>query len=210
MSSVPLSFDEPIRWPGMDRRSVLAMLGTAAGSALLGSAPAQAQSFTTTAIQSSLGEGQRFAPATLIELARLLSRKGYNPPQAELPEPFANLNYEQYIGIRALPSAHLWGGENRNFSVEPLHRGFAFQSPVQLFAVEDGQIRRVMYDRARFDYGRLQPPATLPDLGFSGFRVFGDAQGGRTREVAIFQGASFFRSPLRAARTSASWRGALP
>ena len=34
----------------------------------------------------------------------------------------------------------------------------------------------------------------MPDLGFSGFRVFGDAQSGRQREVAIFQGASFFRS----------------
>ena len=191
----------------MDRRSILTALGTAAGTALLGAAPARAQSFTTAAIQSSLGEGQRFAPGTLIELARLLSRKGYNPPQVDLPEPFANLNYEQYIGIRALPSAHLWSGENRSFSVEPLHRGFAFQSPVQLFTVEDGQIRRVIYDRSRFDYGRLQPPATLPDLGFSGFRVFGDAQGGRTREVAIFQGASFFRSSARGQNIGVMARG---
>src|SRR3954471_25002579 len=104
MSSVPPSTAEQTRWPAMDRRKVLAVLSSTAGAALLGAAPANAQSFTVAAIQSSLGEGQRFAPGTLIQVARLLSRKAYNPPSVDLPEPFPNLNYEQYIGIRALPS----------------------------------------------------------------------------------------------------------
>ena len=50
-------------------------------------------------------------------------------------------------------------------------------------------------------------PATLPDLGFSGFRVFGDAQNGRQREVAIFQGATFFRCSARGQNFGVTARG---
>ncbi|MCP8939382.1 glucan biosynthesis protein [Alsobacter sp. SYSU M60028] len=190
----------------MDRRRLLALAGGAAAS-LVATGGASAQNATSQAIQGTLGEGQRFNPASVVELARLLSKKAYTPPPSDLPEPFANLTYEQYIGIRAQPSAVLWGGEGRSFSIEPLHRGFAFQSAVQLFVVEDNAVRRVLYDRSRFDYGRLQAPANLPDLGFSGFRVFGDAQGGRTREVAIFQGATFFRSSARGQNLGVMARG---
>ncbi|WP_406858389.1 glucan biosynthesis protein [Alsobacter sp. KACC 23698] len=188
-----------------DRRSVLT-LGVGAGL-MAAAGPAQAQNFAAQALQSTLGEGQRFSPTTLVDLARLLSKRAYTPPPSDLPDPFANLNYEQYIGIRAQPSATLWNMEGRGFTVEPLHRGFAFQNAVSLFIVEDGAVRRVIYDRSRFDYGKLNVPATLPDLGFSGFRVFGDGQNGRQREVAIFQGATFFRSSARGQNLGVMARG---
>lgn len=189
----------------IDRRTVLA--GLAAVPALLNGAQAQAQSFTATAIQSALGEGQRFTPATLQDLARLLAKKPYVAPSVELPDPFNNLNYEQYISIRAQPNAVLWANEGRGFTIEPLHRGYAFMSAVSLYAVEDGLVRRLSYDRGKFDYGKLQPAASLPDLGFSGFRVFGDGQSGRQREVAIFQGATFFRSSARGQNLGVMARG---
>ena len=50
-------------------------------------------------------------------------------------------------------------------------------------------------------------PRRVPDLGFSGFRMFGDAQAGRQREVAIFQGASFFRSSARGQNLGVMARG---
>ncbi len=140
-------------------------------------------------------------------MARILSKKAYNPPPTDLPDPFGNLNYEQYIGIRAKPEATLWNLEGRGFTVEPLHRGYAFQSAVSLYVVEDGVVRRVSYDRNKFDYGRLNVPPALPEMGFSGFRVFGDAQGGRQREVAIFQGATFFRSSARGQNLGVMARG---
>lgn len=184
-------------------------LGVVAGAmvAAQGAGSALAQSFSANAIQSTLGEGLPFNQSTVVDLARLLSKKGYTPPSSDLPDPFQNLTYEQYIGIRALPSTILWNGEGRNFTVEPLHRGYAFQSAVTLYVVEDGTVRRVSYDRGKFDYGKLQPQAGLPDLGFSGFRVFGDSQSQRQREVAIFQGASFFRSSARGQNLGVMARG---
>lgn len=189
----------------MDRRSLLAW-GLGAG-ALAAASPALGQNFVAQALQSALGEGQRFTATTLADLARLLSKRAYQAPSSDLPEPFNALNYEQYIGIRAQPGAVLWNNEGRGFTVEPLHRGFAFGSAVSLYVVEDGIVRRVIYDRSRFDYGSLKVPATLPDLGFSGFKVFGDPQNGRQREVAIFQGATFFRSSARGQNLGVMARG---
>ena len=109
--------------PPLDRRALLRLAAAAAASAV-GSAPASAQSFAATAIQSALGEGQRFSAATLVDLARVLSRRPYTPPGSDLPDPFGALTYEQYIAIRATPGAVLWNFEGRGFTVEPLHRGF--------------------------------------------------------------------------------------
>ena len=72
-----------------DRRAVLGL--AASGAALLAAGPAQAQGFTAGAIQAALGEGQKFNPSTVIELARLLSKRPYNPPSSELPDPFNRL-----------------------------------------------------------------------------------------------------------------------
>lgn len=191
--------------PGLTRREALKWT---AGAALLAPGAASAQTFSTTAIQAALGEGTNFNQGTVLELAKLLAKKPYNAPATDLPEPFGTLTYEQYISIRALPNTILWNGENRGFTVEPLHRGFAFQSMVSLYMVEDGTVRRIGYDRGKFDYGRLQlPQQAIPDLGFSGFRIFGDGQAGRQREVAIFQGASFFRSSARGQNLGVMARG---
>jgi hypothetical protein len=102
-----------------DRRAVLGL--AASGAALLAAGPAQAQGFTAGAIQAALGEGQKFNPSTVIELARLLSKRPYNPPSSELPDPFNNLPYDQYVTIRAQPNAVLWNQEGRGFTVEPHH-----------------------------------------------------------------------------------------
>ncbi len=178
----------------MDRRGVLSLgLGLAAAA---GTGGAFAQEVRQ-AIAASIGEGQKFSWTGLLDLARSLSRRPYAPPQNDLAEPFQKLDLDGYSGIRAVPGAWIWNQEGRGFSIEPLHRGYAFTTPVQLFIIEDGTVRRIAYERGKFEYGRLNVPATLPDMGFSGFRVHGDAQDGRSRELAIFQGASLFRSAAR-------------
>ena len=113
---------------GLHRRDALKVV--AGASLALAAAPAAAQTFTANAIQGTLGEGLAFNAATVVDLARLLSKKAYNAPATDLPDPFNGLNYEQYIGIRALPNALVWSGEGRGFTIEPLHRGYAFQSAV--------------------------------------------------------------------------------
>jgi glucans biosynthesis protein len=81
--------------------------------------------------------------------------------------------------------------------VEPLHRGFVFNNAVDLFVVEDGVVRRIGFDASQFDYGKITPPANLPDLGYSGFRLLANLGDGKPFDFAIVQGATFFRAIAR-------------
>lgn len=138
-----------------------------------------------------------FSRDMVLELARALAAKPYAAPSAELREPFASLTYEQFVGIRMKPGSAIWAGEKRGFTIEPLHRGHIFGAPVDLFFVDGAVAARLGYDQARFDYGALKVPEKLPDLGYSGFRVLHARDGGAEAEVAIFQGASFYRAAAR-------------
>ncbi|WP_375457889.1 glucan biosynthesis protein [uncultured Enterovirga sp.] len=180
------------------RREVVASLGAGWVAAALPAGSALAQANTPQAlIQNALGEGQRFEPGSVTELARALSKRAFVPPPNDLPEPFAGLNYERYVAIKSLPSGRIWDGENRGFVVEPLARGFVFTTAVTLFTVEDGQVRRIMFDKGRFDFGGLAVPANAPDPGFSGFRLDAVGAGGPPFEFALIQGATFFRAAAR-------------
>ena len=179
---------------GPTRRTVLTSLGALALAP--GRAGAQNAQTPQALIQLALGDGQRFDPALIPDIARQFARRPFVPPPNDLPEAFSNLNYEQYVGIKALPSALIWG-DGRGISVEPLHRGFVFTNPVALYLVEDGLVRRVAYERSQFEYGRLNVPANLPDMGFSGFRLFSTFGNGHPVDFAIVQGATFFRALAR-------------
>jgi periplasmic glucans biosynthesis protein len=147
-----------------------------------------------------------FGADAVLNLSRDLAKKPFEAPSATLPDPFANLNYEQYVSIRTKPEAAIWASDNIGFAIEPLHRGFIFSKPMDIYLVENGLAQRLAYDRAAFDFGKLQVPVDLPDIGFSGFRVLQTMQGGQG-EVAIFQGASFFRAEARGQSFGVSARG---
>ncbi|HYF54357.1 MAG TPA: glucan biosynthesis protein, partial [Salinarimonas sp.] len=174
------------------RRELLALAGGAALAS--GTAGAQPAPGLQGVVASVMGDGQRFDHGRVVEIARALARRPFAPVPPDLPEAFANLNYEQYVGIRALPGAVIWGGEGRGFVVEPLQRGFVFTAPVMLFTVEDGTVRRIAYDRSKFDYGRLNVPPSIPDIGFSGVRLHAAGANGALWEFAILQGATFVRA----------------
>lgn len=140
-----------------------------------------------------LADGQSFSPDHVVEAAKALARRPFVPVvTSDLPDGLAAMPMEQFSTIRARPSAVIWAGENRGFTIEPLHRGNVYTAPVRLFTVEDGIVRRVGYEAARFDFGRLTPPVVTTDLGFSGFRISAGTE--RTEALAVFQGATFFRA----------------
>jgi glucans biosynthesis protein len=125
--------------------------------------------------------------------ARMMERQ-LRAPAATLPEGLNALNLETYNGIRLRPERALFAGEAGNLTVEPLHRGFVFQTPVTLSIVESGIARRVSYSPARYDFGKVPtPPASIGDIGFSGFRVLAGTPE-QARDVALFQGATFLRA----------------
>lgn len=148
-----------------------------------------------------------FAPNNVLDMARELAKAPFKAPKATLPDAFANLTFEQYSAIRRVPGASIWNDEKIGFALEPLHRGFVFATPMQINIVENGQARKIVYDRSAFDFGKLQPPAELPDLDFSGVRVLKASSGQGWQDLALFQGATFFRSLARGQAYGVAARG---
>ena len=136
----------------------------------------------------------RFDPSLVADQAANLAKKPFQAPSASLPDPFAHLSYDQYVAIKNRPSSRIWGSQNVGFALEPLHRGFLFASPMTINLVENGEVRRLVYNPADFDFGRLAAPQKIADIGFSGFRVLQSHPSAPAAEVAVFQGASFFRA----------------
>jgi glucans biosynthesis protein len=134
-----------------------------------------------------------FDSSSILSLARTIAKTPFKAPPGDLPDFLSSLSYEQYVAIRAKQSALIWADDAAGFAIEPLHRGFIFSSPVQIFIIENGTTRQLDYHASDFDFGSLQVPANVPDLGFSGFRVL-KRRDGVFAEVGIFQGASFFRA----------------
>jgi glucans biosynthesis protein len=183
--------------PSLRRRDVLASFGASLACAAV-ARPALGQNITPQSIiQTVLGDGLPFDGSLVTEVARQLARRPFVAPPNDLPDVFANLTYEQYVAIRRAPPTPIWANEGRGIAVEPLHRGFLFTNAVGLNLVEDGVIRRVVYDRNRFEFGRLNVPANIGDIGFSGFRLSSTFGGEHLIDFAIVQGATFFRALAR-------------
>jgi glucans biosynthesis protein len=159
------------------------------------------------AFAEPLGQPAPFAPENVLTLARELAKSPFKPPNSTLPDPFNNLTFEQYTSIRRVPGTAIWGDAHGGFALEPLNRGFIFATPMELYLVEVGLSQKVIYDRALFDFGKLQVPPELGNLGFSGIRILRGGGGEGWKDAAIFQGATFFRSLARGQSYGVSARG---
>ena len=173
-----------------------------------------ALSAVATGLTGSNGQAESAVPAapsfsrdTVVDLARALAAKPYSAPPNELRDPFSDLTYEQFVGIKTKPGAAIWSGQNKGFSIELLHRGHIFTSAVDLYLVDNGATTRLNYQQDLFDYGGLKLPEKLPDLGFSGFRVMHATKEGVEAELAIFQGASFYRAVAEGQNLGVTSRG---
>jgi glucans biosynthesis protein len=163
--------------------------------------------FAAKATAEPLGPASPFTADTVASAARELAKSGYKAPAAPLPEPFPSLNFEQFATIRRNPGTAIWEDTHSPFTLEPLHRGFLFNASVDLFLVENGEARKLVYDRMLFDFGKIEVPKDLADLGFSGVRILKGGGGDGWSDAAIFQGATFFRSLARGQSYGLSARG---
>lgn len=140
-----------------------------------------------------VGAPEEFGQGAVVDLARALSKKGFKPVSSELPDPFRSLSYDQYWAIHVKNEARIWADQSLGFVVEPLHRGFQYNNPIQLNLVADGKAYKLIYDVKLFDFAKLAPSPKIGDIGFSGFSLL-FPQGGSPQEVASFQGSNFFRA----------------
>jgi periplasmic glucans biosynthesis protein len=178
-------------------------LGWTVGGAL---AAALARAGDGPASAEPLGQPVPFAADTVLKMAIDLVLKPFKAPEAPLPSAFSSLTFDQYASIRRVAGTAIWSDERLGFSLEPLHRGFVYTTPVAINIVENGVAQKVIYEAADFDFGKLQPPAAQGDLGFSGLRVLKSSEQG-FEDTAIFQGASFYRARARGQNFGLTARG---
>lgn len=160
------------------------------------------------AASHALAGGARFDDRTVARLARDLAAAPYRPPATDMPAALGKLDYDAYRAIRFRPDRAIWSDAPTPFRLQMFHRGFLHRDRVDLFEVVGGAARPIAYshDLFRFDAG---DPGPLPsDLGFAGFRIHGPINDAKVLdEIAVFQGASYFRAVPRGGQYGLSARG---
>ncbi|MBB6307431.1 glucan biosynthesis protein [Xanthobacter tagetidis] len=154
-------------------------------------------------------DGERFNADTVRNMARQLAAQPFKQGNRSLPAELDKLSYDDYRNIRFNMDRAVWRGQQLPFEMQLLHRGFLFRDQVDVFVVADGRARRIDYDPGlfRFEHG-LKAPAAGPDFGFSGFRLHGLLnRPDYLDEIAVFQGASYFRAVGKGQGYGTSARG---
>lgn len=192
--------------------ALLAAIGLALPPRALGASPAPSHSpeiHPVTQTTPRLARDGPFDAGTVIALARALAKAAFVPPPASLPESLAKLTYDQYRDIRFRRSETIWAHPSRSFHLQPLPLGYLFTTGVELATVKDGRAQHLAYRPDLYTVGKLVPaPLPTEDLGFSGFRLLHPLNDRRHfDEVAVFQGASYFRSLGRDQEYGLSARG---
>ncbi|HUO23510.1 MAG TPA: glucan biosynthesis protein D [Caulobacteraceae bacterium] len=176
----------------IERRSLLAGLS---GLAALFSA-AEPRCALAAGPGLKLGAPFAFDFERLKAIARAAAAKPYTAPLAPAPDVLKRIDYEAWGKIAFDTDKALF--KDSRFPVTFFHLGLYFQSPVQMFAVERGQAREVVYSQDDFHLPPDSPARRLPQgAGFAGLRVQEPSDGKldwRKNDWAAFLGASYFRA----------------
>ncbi|MGL4396902.1 MAG: glucan biosynthesis protein [Hyphomicrobium sp.] len=150
-----------------------------------------------------------FGAADIKEMARQLATTDFAKPTAELPAPFDKLSYDQYRDIRFKTDQALWNGDKLDFQIQLFPMGWLYESPVEIWTIENGEPRQLKADGKLFSLGPLIGPGPeAAPFGFSGLRIHGPInRADYFDEYVVFQGASYLRSVGRGQQYGASARG---
>lgn len=138
----------------------------------------------------------RFEAETIRRMARELASRPYKPADRKLPAELDTMGYDSYRNIRFDPPRSIWRGQKLPFEMQLFHRGFLFKERVDVFIVVDGAVQRLVYEPEQFRFeNNLRPPPDLQDIGHAGLRLHAPLnRSDYFDEVAVFQGASYFRA----------------
>ncbi len=155
----------------------------------------------------SVGRSQPFDFAVLKGQARAMASQAYQQPSETLPAPIRNLTWDQMQAIGFKDTHALWRDTGLKFRVRFFHLGLYNKRPVKIFELDKGQARQLAYDPSLFDYGAsgVEGRELPADLGFAGFQLAFHTDW--RRDVAAFQGASYFRAVSDAKQYGLSARG---
>jgi glucans biosynthesis protein len=175
----------------------------------LGASAAPPPAHDGRAAGASVAADGPFDAETVAGLARKLAQAPFVPPAASAPDGLAKLTYDQYRDIQFRPSETIWVHPSHRFHLQVLSLGYLFTAGVEVAIVKDGWAQHLAYRPDLFIAGDLVPlPLPREDIGFSGFRLLHPLNDPRRfDEVAVFQGASYFRSLGRHQEYGLSARG---
>lgn len=143
--------------------------------------------------------------------ARDLANKPYEPPKADaLPAWMNDLTYDQYRDIRFNPNQALWSAEKLPFRAMFFHPGYHFKETVVLNEFTGTHQQQIRLAEAFFNYGPLvaKHGDLPPDGGFAGFRLHAPLNNADYfDELAVFQGASYWRALGKGQHYGISSRG---
>lgn len=189
----------PAPMPGIARRT----LGAGLAAAFLVQTRAAPQGLPATP-----GMPSRFDAETVPELARALAQLPHRERRTPLPREFQRLDYDAYRRINFDRGQAWWAAEGLPFQLQPHHRGFLFENQVDIFEVEGGQARPLVYSPGLFNFGGLPTPAGEADIGFAGLRILCPLnRADHFDELCSFLGASYFRGLGQGQAYGASARG---
>lgn len=149
--------------------------------------------------------------ANIEERAKVLASKDYVTVDKEaLPQWMKSLSYDQYRDIRFRQDRSLWADDQGKFRAQFFHPGYLFREPVTLNEFTDTHRQEIRFSQDYFEYGSLIGDHTEEkgDSGYAGFKIINDFHGkGVIDELAVFQGASYWRALGKNTRYGLSARG---
>jgi len=164
-----------------------------------------------TACPVALAEKGKVDFEVVTRLARQRAEAPFHSPKEHLPAALHadQLNYDNYREIRFKPDMALWKEDGQKFQVQFFHPGYIYHEPVQLNEFTSTHHQRIRFAMDFFDYGKLDLKGKVPfDTGYAGFRVHYPLNRPDVMdELAVFQGASYFRLLAQGLRYGISGRG---
>ena len=140
--------------------------------------------------------------------AKGLAAKPYVQRPSRVPKALQDINYDQYRDIRFDPNRAWWSREQLPFQLQFFHPGFIYTKTVQIAEIDRGAVKPIEFNQKLFDYGKTHIGHVPSDMGFTGFRVhYALNNPNYLDEIAVFQGASYFRALGQAMRYGLSARG---
>lgn len=141
--------------------------------------------------------------------AKSLAAKPYVQRPSRVPKALQELSYDLYRDIRFDPNRAWWRREQLPFQLQFFHPGFIYNKTVQLSEIDDGKEKTIEFSPKLFEYNKARSVGRVPsDMGFTGFRIhYALNNPNYLDELAVFQGASYFRALGKAMRYGLSARG---
>jgi periplasmic glucans biosynthesis protein len=141
--------------------------------------------------------------------AKALAAKPYAERPSRVPESLRKLSYDQYRDLRFNPDSAWWKRDRLPFQLQFFHPGFIYRRTVQISEIKDGKVSHIDYSPSLFNFGANGDLGDIPsDMGFTGFRIhYALNNQAYLDELAVFQGASYFRALGQGMRYGLSARG---